>query len=576
MNKNELPHKGSDRYPLTRRSFIRGGGIASGLILSSGIHSLLSSCSSPSSTTKIPENNTVARTPNPKFIPDLEINLKAAPKTVQILAGQPTQVWSYTATLVKGDPTSLTNIPDSYLGPIIRVQTGQRVRVNFQNNLPQGQSSIVHWHGLILPEDMDGHPRFAIEPGQTYIYEFEVINRAGMNWFHPHPDRLTGQQAYAGLAGLFIVTDPEEAVLKLPSGAYEVPIVLQDRTLDTNNQLLYLGSKIGTPRNSGMGGMGGMNNSDRSGRGMGDMSSMMGFLGEKLFINGKSDFTLAAATRIYRLRILNGSNSRIYKLGWSNGNPLTVIGTDGSLLTQPVERKYVMLAPGERVDIWADFSKLKVGTELALNSLAFSGAENVGGSSMGGMMGSGNAPELGAAMKLFNVKIDRAETEPLKLPSNLAALPLLRPADAINAAQPRPVELALQGMKWTINGQLFEMNAATPQETVKLNSIELWEIINKLNPGAMMDAKGMAHPIHFHGVKFQVISRQVLPELAAGWQTVKDGYVDEGFKDTVMVMPGERVKLLMKFEDYSGLFAYHCHILEHEDAGMMRNYRVQG
>ena len=576
MNKNELPSTGSDRYPLTRRSFIRGGGIASGLILSSGIHSLLSSCSSPSSTTKIPENNTVARTPNPKFIPDLEINLKAAPKTVQILSGQPTQVWSYAAELVKGDPNSLQAIPDSYLGPIIRVQKGQRVRVNFQNNLPQGQSSIVHWHGLILPEDMDGHPRFAIEPGQTYVYEFEVINRAGMNWFHPHPDQLTGQQAYAGLAGLFIVTDPEESALNLPSGAYEVPIVLQDRTLDTNNQLLYLGSKIGTPRNSGMGGMGGMNNSDRSGSGMGNMSSMMGFLGEQLFVNGKPDFTLAAATRVYRLRILNGSNSRIYKLGWSNGNPLTVIGTDGSLLSQPVERKYVMLAPGERLDVWADFSKLKVGTELALNSLAFSGAENVGGSSMGGMMGSGNAPELGAAMKLFNVKLDRAETEPLKLPSKLAALPLLRPADAINAAQPRPVELALQGMKWTINGQLFEMNAATPQETVKLNSIEQWEIINKLNPGAMMDAKGMAHPIHFHGVKFQVISRQVLPELAVGWQTVKDGYVDEGFKDTVMVMPGERVKLLMKFEDYSGLFAYHCHILEHEDAGMMRNYRIQG
>ena len=572
-----MPIKTSHQYPLTRRNFMRGSGFVGGLILSSGMHSLLSSCSPQQpSTSKIPAQNTVSRAPNPKFIPDLEINLQAAPKTVQILVGQMTQVWSYAATLVKGDPTSLTAIPDSYLGPIIRVQTGQRVRVNFKNNLPQGQSSIVHWHGLILPEEMDGHPRFAIDPGQTYVYEFEVINQAGMNWFHPHPDMLTGQQAYAGLAGLFIVTDPEEAALKLPAGAYEVPIVLQDRTLDANNQLLYLGSKLGTPRNSGMGGMGRMNNSDRSGSGMGDMSSMMGFLGEQLFINGKPNFTLAAATRVYRLRILNGSNSRIYKLGWSNGSPLTVIGTDGSLLTQPVERKYVMLAPGERVDVWADFSKLKVGTELALNSLVFSGAENVGGSSMGGMMGSGNAPELGAAMKLFNVKIDRSEAEPLKLPSKLAALPLLRPADAINAAQPRPVELALQGMKWTINGQLFEMNAATPQETVKLNSIEQWEIINKLNPGAMMDAKGMAHPIHFHGVKFQVISRQVLPELAAGWQTVKDGYVEEGFKDTVMVMPGERVKLLMKFEKYSGLFAYHCHTLEHEDAGMMRNYRVNG
>jgi FtsP/CotA-like multicopper oxidase with cupredoxin domain len=569
-----MPIKATHQHPLTRRNFMQGSGFVGGLLLSSGMHSLLSSCSPQPSTTKIPEQSTVARAPNPKFIPDLEINLQAAPKTVQILAGQMTQVWSYAATLVKGDPTSLQAIPDSYLGPIIRVQTGQRVRVNFQNNLPQGQSSIVHWHGLILPEEMDGHPRFSIEPGQTYVYEFEVINRAGMNWFHPHPDMLTGQQAYAGLAGLFIVTDPEETALKLPSGAYEVPIVLQDRTLDTNNQLLYLGSKIGTPRNNNIGNMGGMNNSDRSGSSMGDMSSMMGFLGQQIFINGKPKFTLAAATQVYRLRILNGSNARIYKLGWSNGDPLTVIGTDGSLLTQPVQKKYVMLAPGERIDVWADFSKLKVGTEISLDSLVFSGAENAGSSSMGGMMNSNNAPELGTAIMLFKVKIDRAETETLKLPSKLAALTLLRPIDAINAAQPRPVELALQGMKWVMNGQLFEMNVATPQETVKLNSIELWEIINKLNPGAMMDAKGMAHPIHFHNVKFQVISRQVLPELAAGWQTVKDGYIDEGFKDTVMVMPGERVKLLMKFEKYSGLFAYHCHTLEHEDAGMMRNYRV--
>lgn len=581
MNKRDFSIKPTHHQPLTRRSFLRGTGLAGGLVIGSGIHSLLSSCSPQSSTTEIAQGKTVARGPNPKFIPDLEINLKAEPKTVPILPGQATQVWSYTAELVKGDPKSLQPIPNSYLGPIIRVRKGQRVRVNFQNNLPQGQISIVHWHGLVLPEDMDGHPRFAIQPGQTYVYEFEVINRAGMNWFHPHPDQLTGQQAYAGMAGLFIVTDAEEAALNLPTGAYEVPIVLQDRTLDENNQLLYLGSKIGTPRKSNMGNMGGMQQgSSQSSSGMngmmGDMSSMMGFLGEKIFVNGKPNFTLSAATRIYRLRILNGSNSRIYKLAWSNGNPLTIIGTDGSLLTKPAERKYVMLAPGERIDIWADFSNLKVGTEVSLNSLAFSGAENVGGSSMGGMMSSGNAPELGSAMTLLNVKIEREEKETLQLPTKLAALPLLRPEDAVNVAQPRPVELSLKGMKWVINGQPFEMNTATPQETVKLNSIEQWEIINKLNPGAMMDAKGMAHPIHLHGVQFQVVSRKVLPELAAGWQTVKDGYVDEGFKDTVMVMPGERVKLLMKFEHYSGLFVYHCHTLEHEDAGMMRNYRVNG
>jgi len=570
-----MPIKTTHQHPLTRRDFLRGTGLAGGLVIGSGVHSLLSSCSPQSSTPEIAQGNTVARGPNAKFIPDIEINLKAEPTTVPILPGQTTQVWSYAAKLVKGDPNSLQTIPDSYLGPIIRVRKGQRVRVNFQNNLPQGQASIVHWHGLILPEEMDGHPRFVIQPGQTYVYEFEVINRAGMNWFHPHPDQLTGQQAYAGLAGLFIVTDREEEALNLPTGAYEIPIVLQDRTLDANNQLLYLGSRIGTPRNSNMSGMQQGKSGSSSNGMMGDMSSMMGFLGQKIFVNGKPNFTLSAATRVYRLRILNGSNARIYKLAWSSGDPLTVIGTDGSLLTHPTERKYVMLAPGERIDLWADFSRLKVGTEVSLNSLAFSGAENVGGNSMSGMMSSDNALELGSAIMLFNVKIEREEKEPLRLPSQLAALPLLRPEDAVNAAQPRPVELSLKGMKWVINEQSFEMNAATQQETVKLNSIEQWEIINKLNPGAMMDAKGMAHPIHLHGVQFQIISREVLPELAAGWKTVKDGYVDEGLKDTVMVMPGERVKLLMKFEKYSGLFSYHCHTLEHEDAGMMRNYRVK-
>lgn len=570
--------KSNHPQPLTRRTFIRGTGLAGGLILGSGIHSLLSSCTPQSSTTEIAQGNAVARGPNANFIPDLEINLKAEPKTIPILPGQATQVWSYTAELVKGDPNSLQTIPDSYLGPIIRARKGQRVRVNFQNNLPLGQASVVHWHGLILPEDMDGHPRFAIQPGQTYVYEFEVVNRPGTNWFHPHPDQLTGGQVYAGLAGLFIVSDDEEAALNLPTGAYDIPLVLQDRTLDANNQLLYLGSKIGAPRNTNMGGMN--HGSSQSGSGMdrtmGDMSSMMGFLGQKIFVNGKPNFSLAAATRVYRLRILNGSNARIYKLAWSNGNPLTVIGTDGSLLSQPTSRKYVMLAPGERVDIWADFSKLKTGTEISLNSLAFSGAENAGGDKMGGMMGSGDAPELGSAMTLCNIKIEREEKETLQLPNKLATLPLLRPEDAVNAAQPRPVELSLKGMTWVINGQPFEMNTATPQETVKLNSIEQWEIINKLNPGAMMDAMGMAHPIHLHGVQFQVIGREVLPELTAGWQTVKDGYIDEGLKDTVMVMPGERVKLLMKFERYSGLFTYHCHNLEHEDAGMMRNYQIEG
>jgi FtsP/CotA-like multicopper oxidase with cupredoxin domain len=565
----------------TRRRLLQGTGLAGGLVIGGGLHSFLSSCSRQTDGMDAASGNSVVRAATRSFNPDLEIDLQATPTTVKLMHGQATKVWSYKAKRLKGDVNSLQILPDSYLGPILRVRQGQRVRVNFHNNLPTGQATVVHWHGLILPEDMDGHPRFAIQPGQRYVYEFEVVNRAGTNWFHPHPDGLTGGQVYAGLAGLLLVTDDEEAALSLPTGSYDIPIVLQDRTLDTENQLVYLGGRIGTPRKNDMGNMGGMGNMEQMNHGnmnmSGDMGNMMermmGFLGQDILVNGQLNYTLSVATRTYRLRFLNGSNARIYKLAWSNGDPLIAIATDGSLLPRPIERPYIMLAPGERVDIWADFSKMKAGTELSLNSLPFSGAEDGEDPAMN-MQGMKSTLPLGAAMTLFKVNVEREEKETLRLPDKLATLPLLKSEDAINANSPRPVTLSLKGMQWVLNGKPFEMNAVASNEVVKLNTVEQWEIINQLNPGAMMDANGMAHPIHLHGVQFQVISRNVLPQLAAGWDTVKDGYVDAGLKDTVMVMPGEHVKLLMKFEKYSGLFTYHCHNLEHEDDGMMRNYRI--
>jgi FtsP/CotA-like multicopper oxidase with cupredoxin domain len=560
---------------LTRRRFLQGTGLTGGLAIGGGLHSVLSSCSRQMDGMNVASGNAVVRAATRSFNPDLEIDLQATPTIVKLMHGQATKVWSYKAKLLKGDVNSLQTLPDRYLGPILRVRQGQQVRVNFKNNLPAGQPTVVHWHGLILPDDMDGHPRFAIQPGQTYVYEFEVVNRAGTNWFHPHPDRLTGGQVYAGLAGLFLVTDDEEAALRLPTDSYDLPIVLQDRTLDAENQLVYLGDRIGAPRNNDMESMVGMNHGNMNMSGGMDnmMDRMMGFLGQDILVNGQLNHTLSVATRIYRLRFLNGSNARIYKLAWSNREPLIAIATDGSLLPKPIERPYIMLAPGERVDIWADFSKMKVGSELSLNSLPFSGAED-GESSAMNMQGMKNTLPLGAAMTLFKVKVKREEKETLRLPDKLATLPLLKPEEAINASRPRPVTLSLKGMQWVLNETPFEMNAVATNEVVKLNTVEQWEIINQLNPGAMMDANGMAHPIHLHGVQFQVMSRDVLPQLAAGWGTVKDGYIDAGLQDTVMVMPGEHVKLLMKFEKYSGLFTYHCHNLEHEDAGMMRNYRI--
>lgn len=235
---------------------------------------------------------------------DLELALTALQGEVNVLPGQPTKVWRYQAEVLRGDASAVQPVEGSYSGPILRVRKGQKIRVHFRNQLPE--PSIVHWHGMLVPDLMDGHPRTAVDPGQTYTYEYEVQNRAGTYWFHPHPHGLTGGQAYRGLAGMVIVTDDEEAAAGLPSGAQDLPIIIQDRTFDANNQLVYLAGDGGMGAMMGAMGMNGM------------MDRMMGFLGERILVNGQPDTVLPLATRAYRLRVLNGSNSRIYKLAWSD------------------------------------------------------------------------------------------------------------------------------------------------------------------------------------------------------------------------------------------------------------------
>jgi FtsP/CotA-like multicopper oxidase with cupredoxin domain len=461
--------------------------------------------------------------------------------------------------VLAGDPASVVPLASTWLGPLIRARRGQKVRVHFRNELPE--PSIVHWHGLLVPSRMDGHPRDAVPPGASYVYEFEIANRAGTYWFHPHPEPLTGSQVIKGLAGLFVVSDDEEEAVGLPSGAQDVPLVIQDRTFDANNQIVYVqgGEMAAMP-------------------GMASMEMLMGFLGDRILVNGAPNAALPVATRAYRLRLLNGSNSRVYKLAWSDATSLTVIATDGGLLDRPVARPFVMLGPGERVELWADFSTYAVGDEVTLQSLAFVGAE---GDSLLEPMDDmeamdGYAPALpnGSAFPVLHVHVERAETETLVLPERLAPIERLQLANAVNAGSPRRFELTMQQSSWRINGRLFEMEAVAQDETVGLGTVEAWDFVNMQNPAEPMERAGMVHPMHIHGVQFQVIERDpYVPELRAGWDSVYEGYVDEGWKDTVLVMPGERLRLLMRF-DFPDLFLFHCHNLEHEDLGMMRNFRV--
>ena len=203
-----------------------------------------------------------------EFFPDLDISLTARPGEVSIFPGDPTQIWQYQAVVHTGDINRVVEIPGSYLGPIIKVHQGEKIRIRFNNSIPE--ESIVHWHGLHVPAIMDGHPRYVIPQGQSYLYEFEVNNRAGTYWYHPHPHGRTGPQVYQGLAGLFIVSDEEEQGVGLPEDEYDVPLVIQDRTFDPENQLVYTSGHR--------------------------MEQMTGFLGDMIMVNGLPDFTLPAST----------------------------------------------------------------------------------------------------------------------------------------------------------------------------------------------------------------------------------------------------------------------------------------
>ncbi|MBE0437529.1 MAG: multicopper oxidase domain-containing protein, partial [Methylomicrobium sp.] len=414
---------------------------------------------------------------SPDFNPDVEIEFTSRNAFVPILSnGEKSKVQKYYGKLLKGPKDTLQDLGDNFLGPVMNLVKGQKVRVYYRNRL--NEPSIIHWHGLHVPQASDGHPMYTIGPGEQYVYEFEVMNPAGTSFYHSHAHEITGDQVYFGLAGLIKVTDDTEKALGLPSGEYDVPLVLQDRRFDAKNQLRYV-------------------------HGMHD--KMMGFLGDKIIVNGKEDAEFSVKTRAYRFRALNGSNSRIYKLGWDDGTPLTAIGTDAHLLEKPETRPYIMLAPGERLDLWLDFSGHEVGSKLVLYSLPYTGAmppmyermrgmhsdhggmddapakETRGKGMMGGMMSGGLAQGDKFAVATFNVTAT-AEDSP-KLPAKLVGFERLTEASVDNAAKPIPIGISEKPMRPQLNGKSFTLDHVFDFEKVKLGSIKKIKIFHDHGPG---------------------------------------------------------------------------------------------
>jgi suppressor of ftsI/bilirubin oxidase len=507
------------------------------------------------------EGGKIKSVPSASFKPDVEFEITARISEVSIIQGTHTTVFKYHGKLLKGPKNALKIMP-GYLGPILNLSQNQKIRIFFYNELPE--PSVIHMHGMHVPQRMDGHPVYAIERGERYVYEFEVKNPAGTNWYHSHTHGMTATQVYRGLAGLITITDEQEQKLELPSGVYDIPITIQDRRFTASNQLQYL---------------------------HGMRERMIGFLGDTILVNGQANSTIPVKTRAYRLRILNGSNSRIYKLGWEDGTQLIAIGTDGGLLESPETYPYIMLAPAERIELWVDFSGRKVGSDLVLNSLEYQvtmphmgGGMQGGRGRMGRGMGMMNGGLLqGEAFPIIKFHIAERVDDSPKLPEKLVSMRSLTERDISNPNRTVPIDIGMQHMSPQLNGRSFEMHEVMDIERIPVNTIQRIRISN--NHGMMGDGSGgmrgrggmmmsMAHPIHLHGQQFKVLSRTRTDRDSDGYNTVKDGFIGNGWKDTVLVMPGEEIEIIKPFEDYTGLFLYHCHNLEHEDMGMMRNFYV--
>ena len=406
-----------------------------------------------------------------------------------------------------GTTTNVLTLNGSYPGPTVKLKRGDTFSVEFKNQL--SEESTIHWHGLLVPELMDGQPKDAIPPGGSYVYSFPVIQRSGTFFYHSHAHHLTAKQVYLGHAGFIIIEDEDD--YGLPKGEFDIPLLIQDRHSVYQPNITY------APTN---------------------MDIMRGYLGDIPLINGTPDAYLDVSKTLYRFRIVNGSNARIYNLGFSDNSDFWIIGTDGGLKDEAVKVNSVFISPGERLEILMDFSGYTVGDSVFFESKAFNGTAT-----------------QGEQMSLLKINITGNQSSGAAVPQNLPAIDYYD----INAKTGSRTFTLSQGMMsqngiHRINGLSYQLNRI--DEEIPFGKLEEWTFVNNTMN---------YHPMHVHGVLFQVFSRNGNTNLHPK---------DKGWKDTVLVNPNETVKVLVKFTDYPGIYLLHCHNLEHEDNGMMLNIKI--
>jgi spore coat protein A len=462
----------------------------------------------------------------PPVLTDDHVTLVAREALVQVLPGMPTRMWTFNG---------------AFPGPLIRRPSGRPVRVTVQHRLPASVGSLtIHHHGAHSAASEDGQPeRNVIEPGhqRTYTYglrEDGHPERAAFQWYHDHSHHRTTRNVWHGLAGMVILDDAVDRALPLPEGAFDVPLMLTERSFDSSNQLTEGFVVYGDGALAPGAGPGYAPDDD--------------VFGTRFLVNGIERPYLDVQPRRYRFRLLNVSPFRPYNLSLSDGGTMTQIATESGLIPKPLVRKEILFGPGERVELVIDF-RGREGRSVVLRT----GAQTSASSSF---PLEATGPGIGDLMEFRVSRHPVRDTA--RVPSSLRPLPAwVKQADT----QPHRIWAFGVGVDpegrtaWTINGRAFDHMRVDAKP--ELGSVETWMLVNTT-------PKATSHYIHIHDIDWKVISRNGAPPPIG----------EDALKETFRLDPGEVVVIAGKFTDHLDRYMLHCHMLQHEDHGMMTSFEV--
>ncbi len=430
-----------------------------------------------------------------------------------------------------GVTTNTMGVNGNILGPTLILNQGDFVNFSVTNNI--GETSTLHWHGLHVSAENDGGPHTTILPGETWTPSFTIMDKAGTFWYHPHLHHFTNAHVSKGIAGMIIVKDTEEAALDLPRtyGEDDFPIVIQTKDFDANGQIVV-------PSNND----------------------------DSIMVNATLEAQLDIPAQVVRLRLLNGSSMRTFNIGLNNNQTFYQIGSDGGLLSAPLASTRLRMAPGERAEILIDATSLQ-GQTLFLMSYASEFQNGIYGATYPGM-GQGMVldgynpnPLNGSDFNILQLDVVAPTGNPVtSIPNALVTVTPIPEsnADILRDLVMTPVQVGQNQLNgdFVINGSPFDLNVINYE--IPLNNTEIWSITNQ---------SAIGHPFHIHDVQFYVLDRNGnTPPLN-----------EQGLKDVVYLLPQETVRFITKFEDFANPdvpYMYHCHMLYHEDRGMMGQFVV--